>query len=119
MTILGQYRELNISKDTLLTLNKKLALPAIKLTPFARKRRQQALYESLSWPKGPDQDHRIYKELYFIENHSLGVSKPGKEASPEYKGCRNYKTHEKTNNPNDMLPLIVPRDKSPRVARGR
>lgn len=106
---LEYYKKLGISDKTLELINQKLKLPYEKLTPFARQRRIEALNEALSWEKGPDQLNRKTKILYKLNDYAIGVAKPGKEAAPEYKGCRHYKTHEKTNNPNDMLPLILRR----------
>jgi hypothetical protein len=69
-------------------------------------RREQAIKEALSWPKGPDTEHKTVTCLYSIENYTIGISKPGKEAAPDYKRCRN-RNGEYTNNPNDMLPTIL------------
>ncbi|MBU0466385.1 MAG: hypothetical protein KKF39_01770 [Nanoarchaeota archaeon] len=104
---LKQYEKLVISMSILELVNKKLKLPDEKLTPFARSRRLEALNETLKWGKGPDQKNREVTELYLIKENVVAVAKPGKEADPNYKGCRNYLTHEKTNNENDMNPQII------------
>ena len=106
-SILQQYKKLGISSKVLHLVNKELKLPNERLTPFARARRQEALKEALSWKKGPDQKNRNVTKLYSIKEYTIAIAKPGKEAAPEYKGCRHYKTHVKTNNPNDMLPMIL------------
>ena len=69
-------------------------------------RREQAIKEALSWPKGPDTEHQTFTCLYEIGKYKIGVSKPGKEAAPDYKRCRN-RNGEYTNNPNDMLPTLL------------
>lgn len=102
-----QYNQWNISLDTLQLANEKLKLPSVKLTPFARSRRIEALNEALSWETGADQDNRKITKLYSIYEYTIAVGKPGKEAAPDYKSCRHYITHEKTNNPNDMNPFIL------------
>lgn len=105
--ILQQYKEQGITKETLNLINKKLRLPNERLTPFARPRRLEALNEALKWEKGPDQKNRKITELYFLNEYTIAIAKPGKEAAPDYKGCRHYINHEKTNNPNDMNPQIL------------
>ncbi|MBI2195469.1 MAG: hypothetical protein HYU48_00275 [Candidatus Levybacteria bacterium] len=62
--------------------------------------------EAIGWPKGPSQTNRKTQKLYYIGNYYIGVEKPGKEAAVDYKRCTDYLTKEKTNNPNDMLPVI-------------
>ena len=105
--ILQQYKKSGISSETLSVVNAELKLPNVKLTPFARPRRIEALNEALKWEKGPTQENRIVTKLYSIGEYTVAIAKPGKEAAPDYKGARHYKTHEKTNNPNDMLPHIL------------
>lgn len=102
------YYNLGISKKILQLLNKELKLQSYnRLSSFARQRRIEALYEALSWEKGSSQENRKVNNLYKLEDYIVGVAKPGKEAAPDYKSCRHYITHEKTNNPNDMLPFIL------------
>ncbi len=105
--ILEQYKKSGISSETLSIINAELKLPNVKLTPFARPRRLEALKEALNWDKGHSQENRKVTALYTIGGFTIAVAKPGKEAAPDYKGARHYKTHEKTNNPNDMLPHIL------------
>ncbi|GAI44407.1 unnamed protein product, partial [marine sediment metagenome] len=106
-----QYKELGISNEILNLVNRELKLPDERLTAFARGRRVEALNEALSLEKGPDQEHRKSYIFYKIGDFTLGVAKPGKEAAPDYKSCRHYITHEKTNNPNDMFPLVLKSEK--------
>ncbi len=102
------YYNLGISRSTLQLLNKELKLQTYnRLSTFARQRRIEALYEALSWKKGSSQENRKITNLYTLDDYIVGVAKPGKEAAPDYKSCRHYITHEKTNNPNDMLPFIL------------
>jgi len=105
--ILEQYKKSGISSKILSLVNAELKLPNVKLTPFARPRRIEALNEALKWEKGPNQENRKVKPLYSIGEYTIAIAKPGKEAAPDYKGARHYKTHIKTNNPNDMLPHIL------------
>jgi len=101
-------KNFGLSKDILLSLNQELKISKdLKLTKFARERRLEALKEALSWERGPDQNNRKVTKLYFFKEYTLAIAKPGKEAAPDYKNCRNYKTHEKTNNQNDMNPQIL------------
>lgn len=100
------YEQMGLTINTLKDLNKKLKIPTGSLTKHAKNRREEALNEAIDWPKGPDQDNRIFTKLYQIDKFSVGVTKPGKEAAPDYK-LKHYKTGERTNNPNDMLPLIL------------
>lgn len=102
-----QYKDLGLSRDCLSSLNEKLKVPRERLSALARPRRREALYEALEWEKGPDQENRKITELHSLNEYTVAVAKPGKEAAPNYIGCRNYMTGEKTNNPNDMLPLIL------------
>ena len=53
--ILQQYKKSGISSETLSVVNTELKLPNVKLTPFARPRRIEALNEALKWEKGPTQ----------------------------------------------------------------
>jgi len=105
--ILLQYKKLGVKPKVLNLINDKLKLPNERLTVFARPRRLEALQEAIDWKKGPNQQNRIVTKLYSIDTYSIGVAKPGKEAAPNYKGCRHYITGKKTNNPNDMYPLVL------------
>jgi len=104
---LEYYEKLGVSKETLICINQELKLPDERLTAFARPRRLEALNEALSFEKGKDQEHRKIKELYRLNSYTISAAKPGKEAAPDYLSCRNYITHEKTNNINDMNPMII------------
>lgn len=102
------YYNLGISRSTLQLLNEELKLQTYsRLSAFARQIRIEALYEALNWEKGNSQENRKITNLYQLNNYIVGIAKPGKEAAPDYKGCRHYITHKKTNNPNDMLPFIL------------
>lgn len=105
--ILDYYKGLGISEQTLSFLQKELRVPQARLTALARPRRLDAVREALTWGKGPSQEERKTTALYVFGEYSVAVAKPGKEAHPDYKGCRHYITGEKTNNPNDMLPHIL------------
>jgi hypothetical protein len=104
---LNDYKKLKISEEKLRLLNKELKLPDVRLTPFARQRRIDAFNEAINLESGPSQEERKITILYEIDGYQIGVAKPGKEAAPDYKSVRHYKTGEKTNNPNDMLPLVL------------
>lgn len=80
-----------------------------QLRKVAGPRREQAIKEAMSWPKGQNQEGRIFTCLYTFGDYKIGVNKPGKEAAPDYKRCRN-RNGQYTNNPNDMLPTIFFRD---------
>lgn len=104
--ILQYYKKINVPTKTLILINKEVSLPDEKLTSFARSRRLEAVNEALTWEKGSSQVNRKVKKLYFLEDYIIGVAKPGKEAAPDYRECTHYITRQKTNNPNDMLPVI-------------
>lgn len=93
------------------TLNKELALPlGLKLSPFARPRRQEMLNEALAWPKGKSQTNRKITKVYRSSDYVIAVGKPGKEAAPDFKR-RHYTTGEVVNNPNDMNPFVMKKGK--------
>jgi len=104
--LLKEYLKLNVSLDILKLVNHELKITEKRLTLCAMNRRLEAVNEAIGWRKGKGQDNRVEKVLYIVGNNSIAIAKPGKEAAPEYKGCKNYVTGEKTNNPNDMLPII-------------
>lgn len=99
---------MHISKETLNKLRKILALETggLRLNKFALPVRFQMVREAISWPKGKSQTNRETHKIYTIENNFIGVEKPGKEAAPNYKNCTDFLTKAKTNNPNDMLPVL-------------
>jgi len=109
--IVEQYHNLDIPKSTLDEIHSELKLPSGSLIKLARDKRIDALNEALNWEKGKNQENRKVTKLYSFENgFSVAVAKPGKEAAPDYRGCRYYageKKGEKTNNPNDMNPQIL------------
>lgn len=109
--ILKEYEKLGISEKELILLNKKLKIPEKKLTADATKKREQYVNEAISWASGKDQLNRKITTIYNFDNWKVAVGKPGKEADPDYKGFRNYKTGVKGNNPNDMNPHILLKDK--------
>ncbi|MDP2925205.1 MAG: hypothetical protein Q8N99_02420 [Nanoarchaeota archaeon] len=107
-----EYLNKNISLETLKIVNKILKINNLKgISKFARVRRLEALNEALNFPTGPDQNYRKTTILYELKNYAIAIAKPGKEAAPEYKNCTHYITREKTNNPNDMNPLILENNK--------
>lgn len=69
-------------------------------------RRLSIINEAITWPKGPDQEHKVPTTLFSSGLYVVRLSKPGKEAAPEYDNAR-YKDGIKGNNPNDMRPEIV------------
>lgn len=104
---LDYYKKLNIPIKTLKLINDELKSSDKKLTSSAVKKREESVKEAISWVAGQDQQNRIYTEVYSSGDYSIGVGKPGKEANPNYKGFRNYKTGIKGNNPHDMNPHIL------------
>lgn len=110
-TILKEYKKLGISEEELILLNRKLKIPEKKLTADATKKRELYVNEAISWASGKDQLNRKITVVYNFDNWKVAVGKPGKEADPDYKGFRNYKSGVKGNNPNDMNPHILLKDK--------
>lgn len=105
------YKGFGVTSTESKTLNKELALPAgLKLSPFARPRRQEMLNEALVWPKGKSQINRKITKVYRSNDYVIAVGKPGKEAAPDFKR-RHYTTGEIVNNPNDMNPFVMKKDK--------
>ena len=100
------YKKIGIPIKELTSVNKELALPKERLTRFAGIRRLEAVTEALGWEKGSNQQSQKVKKLYFLGDYIVGAAKPGKEAAPDYRECTHYITRQKTNNPNDMLPII-------------
>ena len=105
--ILKEYENLGISKENLVLLNKKLMIPEKKLTSNATEMREKYVKEAISWESGKDQQHRVTTIVYDFGDWKVAVGKPGKEADPNYKSFRNYKTGLKGDNPNDMNPHIL------------
>lgn len=111
----AQYLELGLTKDEISSINKELILPSVKnLMNFAHQRRAELLQEALSWKTGKSQEERLTTILYEVDDYTIGARKPGKEAAPDYNRIRHYNscpccngTKENTNNPNDMLPIIL------------
>ena len=111
VNILEQYRGMNIDYYTMTQVNQELKITQKNLSRLFHGRRVDLLYEALEWRKGSDQEHRIVTELIDLPiGYTVAIAKPGKEAAPDYKGCRFYageRKGEKTNNPNDMNPQIL------------
>lgn len=105
--ILKHYEKLGISKEDLALLNEKLKIPEKKLTSKAKEKREKYVKEAISWKSGKDQEHRKTTIVYDFGDWKVAVGKPGKEADPNYKAFRNYKTGSKGSNPNDMNPQIL------------
>lgn len=103
-----QYSKYNIEPCVLHDINLSTYIPE-DITPitYARSLRRHYVEEALNWEGGNDQNNRIRTTVHKVRNFKICVDKPGKEAAPDYKGARNYLTGEKTNNINDMLPLIL------------
>ena len=79
------YLELSISKKTLQAINQELSLlSGLKLSPFARARREEMLKEAIKWPKGKSQEKRKITEIYRDGNFVIAAGKPGKEAAPGF-----------------------------------
>lgn len=69
-------------------------------------KRLTSVQEAISWPKGLDQEHKISTPIFSRDEYIVRLSKPGKEAAPDYSGSR-YKNGGLGNNPNDMRPEIT------------
>lgn len=105
------YKGFGVTSTESRALNKELALPTgLKLSPFARPRRQEMLYEALAWPKGKSQTSRKITKVYRSSDYIIAIGKPGKEAAPDFKR-RHYTTGEIVNNPNDMNPFVMKKGK--------
>ena len=100
-------KEMGIDIELIKLVNKKLKLPKERLSSFARPRRQETVKEAITWKRGSNQENRVVTKLYPIKEYAVAVGKPGKEAAPDYRRVKNYKTGNKTNNPNDMNPQIL------------
>jgi len=117
--IIQQYKEQIlpiIPKSKLNRINSVIRLPDVRLTPFAKPRRLELVKEAMSWKKGPNQDKRYVTKLYFIDEYTIAVEKPGKEAAPDYKlhhykWCSCCSGTKISNNENDMHPQIFKYDK--------
>ncbi len=101
------YLTLGVSLKDISAINRELSLPVnLKLSPFARSRRNAMLLEAISWPKGKSQKKRKITEIYKSGNFIVAAGKPGKEAAADFKR-KNYVTGKITNNPNDMNPFVM------------
>ena len=68
-------------------------------------KRLMAAAEAVGWEMGRSKVKQKHQSVYVEGAYSIGVLKPGKEAPKTYKRCRT-KDGRKTNNPNDMLPVV-------------
>lgn len=62
--------------------------------------------EALTWPSGPNIDHKESTLVFEKGRYSVRLSKPGKEAAPGYARAK-YKDGTRGRNPNDMRPEIT------------
>ena len=110
-SVVGEYKSLGVSEKELKLLNNLLKIPEAKLTANAIEKREKYVKEAISWKCGKDQQNRITTVVYDFGDWKVAVGKPGKEADKDYKGFRNYKTGIKGNNPHDMNPHILFKNK--------
>jgi hypothetical protein len=73
---------------------------------IAAAKRLETIAEAIGWPAGKSQDARLSTSIFDNGVYVVRLSKPGKEAEPDYQRCR-YKNGNYGNNPNDMRPEIV------------
>jgi len=84
-----------------------LALSRDDMKPkIAGRKRLDSVIEAISWPTGTDVDNKRGTVVYESGEYVVRLSKPGKEAAPDYNRCK-YKDGSIGNNPNDMRPEIV------------
>jgi len=84
-----------------LTLSKEDTTPKVAGT-----KRLASVKEAISWPSGPDVEHKEPTVVFTNDRYSVHLAKPGKEAAPEYMNAK-YKDGKLGNNPNDMRPEIT------------
>lgn len=84
-----------------LTLPKALTPPKV-----AGVKRMASVEEAISWPSGTDVAHKVPTIIFSRGRYTVRLSKPGKEAAPDYNRVT-YKDKTKGNNPNDMRPEIA------------
>lgn len=75
-------------------------------TSVAGAKRLDSVREAISWTGGKNVNNRINTTVFTNGDYKVVLSKPGKEAAPEYERCR-YKDGHLGNNPNDMRPEIL------------
>lgn len=75
-------------------------------TSVAGAKRLDSVNEAISWPSGKYQNSREQTPVFVSGDYKVVLSKPGKEAAPDYVRCR-YKDGHIGNNPNDMRPEIL------------
>lgn len=83
-----------------LSLSKEDVRPSV-----AGKKRLASVSEAIGWEKGTNEELPIQTVVYDDGTYTVVLTKPGKEARPDYNRC-NYKDGHKGNNPNDMRPEI-------------
>ena len=105
--IIRDYESQGVLNVILRGTNRIMKIRTWRLLPNARQVRKDTTLEAINWPTGKNQMSRIVTPLSKINEYTIAAGKPGKEAAPDYRGCINYKTREKTNNPNDMNPMIL------------
>lgn len=87
-----------------------MSLPALTdedtKTKCVKPKKFELIEEAISWPKGGDQNSRLYTTIYEHDEFTVRLAKPGKEAAPDYNRCT-YKDKTTGNNPNDMRPELT------------
>lgn len=73
---------------------------------LATDKRLASVREAIDWPRGTDVDNKVRTVVFGRDNYQICLSKPGKEAAPDYTSAR-YKDGRRGNNPNDMRPEIL------------
>jgi hypothetical protein len=79
------------------TTNEEIALNRVK--------RMDRVHKALGW-KGGKEDTPFRYVTWKDGDYETSLNKPGKEAAPDYIGCR-YKDGHRGNNPNDMFPQLT------------
>jgi len=80
--------------------------PDDTLSSVATAKRLASINEAASWPRGRDADNKISTIIFKSAEYEVRLSKPGKEAGPEYDRAH-YQDGHYGNNPNDMRPEIT------------
>jgi hypothetical protein len=75
-------------------------------TKVAGSKRLASVEEARQWPSGPDVEHKQPTVIFDKGRYTVRLSKPGKEAAPDYQRVR-YTDGHTGNNPNDMRPEIT------------
>lgn len=95
-----------LSSDEIVFLKKFLKVDKEQMKPkISGAKRMACVKEAIAFSKGLSPEDKIYESIWSNGDYEVYLGKPGKEALTTYQLCK-HKDGRKTNNENDMLPVI-------------